>query len=362
MIVLLKKKDDPRFLSNRRPITLLNSFYKIGAKAIQKRLTPILQRIISPQQTAFLPGRNIHHALLLMGEMIQQARNSGEEYILMKLDVSKAFDMLDWNYILSVVDHVGMNGTLSRFLKASFSTASSSILLNGRLTPAVRLLRSVRQGCPLSPLIFILAFDPFSHMLNAAVRRRSLVGVDFPHLGLSTLHTMYADDAPAILKAEMNNIMMFKDILKRFGNVSGLRFIWEKTKAVYIGGQPSSELRSFPWTWEDLSNATKVFGFPMACEFAVDLTEALLNAKIDRCLDKMSLRQLTLAGKITVANSLILSTVWYFITLWPGDFQFFMKIQGRIEAFIWAGRSRVNRNTITLSKARGGLGLLLIEE
>lgn len=74
-IVLLQKKSDQRRLCNKRPITLLNSIYKIGAKAMQLRVTLILQRTISSQQSAFLPGRNIHHALLLMSEMLHRPRN-----------------------------------------------------------------------------------------------------------------------------------------------------------------------------------------------------------------------------------------------------------------------------------------------
>lgn len=77
-IVLLPKKADQRYLSNKRPITLLNSIYKIGAKAMQLRVTPILQRTLTSQQTAFLPGRNIHHGLLLMSEMLHRAKASGE--------------------------------------------------------------------------------------------------------------------------------------------------------------------------------------------------------------------------------------------------------------------------------------------
>lgn len=78
LIVLLPKKGDQHFLSNKRPITLLNVAYKIGAKALQRRLTPILQRVISPQQSAFFPGRNIHHSLVMLGEILHQANLSGE--------------------------------------------------------------------------------------------------------------------------------------------------------------------------------------------------------------------------------------------------------------------------------------------
>lgn len=133
-IVLLPKKSDQRLLSNKRPITLLNTCYKIGAKAMQRRLSPILQRTISYQQAAFLPGRNIHHALLYLSELLHQAHQTGKQYILMKLDVCKAFDKLEWAFILEVVERAGLSGLLSRFLKAGFSTASSHIVLNGRPT------------------------------------------------------------------------------------------------------------------------------------------------------------------------------------------------------------------------------------
>lgn len=77
MIVLLPKKNDQQRLSNKRLMTLLNVAYKIAAKAFQNLLSPILQNVISPQQFAFLLGRNIQHSLLLLGEMLQQAANSG---------------------------------------------------------------------------------------------------------------------------------------------------------------------------------------------------------------------------------------------------------------------------------------------
>lgn len=145
-IVLLPKKLDQRLLANKRPITLLNVADEIGSKAFQNRLTPLLQRLISPQRFAFLPGRNIHHSLLLLGEMLQQAACSGEDHVLLKLDVIKAFDRLEWPFILAVVEKAGLAGVLTKFLKAGFASASSEILLNGIPTESFSLKRSVRQG------------------------------------------------------------------------------------------------------------------------------------------------------------------------------------------------------------------------
>lgn len=83
LIVLLPKKGDQKLIKNKRPITLLNVVYKIGAKALQRRMSPILQRIISPQQTAFLPGRSSHHSLIMLGEMLHQAASLGGDYVLL---------------------------------------------------------------------------------------------------------------------------------------------------------------------------------------------------------------------------------------------------------------------------------------
>lgn len=234
LIVLLPKKGDQKRISNKRPITLLNVVYKIGAKAMQRRLTPILQRIVYPQQSAFLPGRNIHHSLVMLGEMLNQAALSGENYVLLKLDVVKAFDTMEWPFLLEVLERGGFAGTLTGFLRASFASASSSILLNGIPTGKISLARSVRQGCPLSPLLFILAFDVLSAMLQRAIDNGQIQGVIFPKTNTHSLHNMYADDTSVVMRAEARYVRELQLILQQFGDVSGLICAWEQTIVLYF--------------------------------------------------------------------------------------------------------------------------------
>lgn len=96
------------------------------------------------------------------------------------------------------------------------------------------------------------------------------------------------------------------------------------------------------------------------CQFPVLKTQSV--QKVDTRLEKMSTRHLSLSARVTVANGLILSSLWYILTLWSGDLEFFNKIQKKIADFVWAGRPRVDRGTITQSKAHGGLGLISIVE
>lgn len=90
--------------------------------------------------------------------------------------------------------------------------------------------------------------------------------------------------------------------------------------------------------------------------------EHQIQTKMSSSIAKLQLPHLSLAGRIIAANSLILGSIWYILTLWAGDLGFLTKLQKCIEAFVWAGKARVNRNTSTQCKANGGLGLMLISE
>lgn len=295
--------------------------------------------------------------------MLHQAQKSGEGHILLKLDVCKAFDSLEWPYILATVESAGMNGMLSSFLKASFSIASSHIILNGHPTQTFKLARSVRQGCPLSPLIFILSFDNLSLLLTNALNQRLRRGVDFPDLGISSLLAMFADDSHVVVRAEIRYIMKLKEILNLFAAASGMHCAWDKTKAAFIpGGPPPMDYCLYPWKWEENATASKSLGFPLASDFSTTLMEIQNQTTIDSRIKKLSKRQLSLAGRVTAANALIMGSIWYIITLWAGDLAFLSKRQRKVEHFVWAGKSRVNRNASTQSKSQGGLGLILIIE
>ncbi|CAM6090846.1 unnamed protein product [Calypogeia fissa] len=143
LIVLLCKKGDQMFFNNKRPITMFNVIYKIGAKAYQLRLVNVLCKFISPQQAAFLPGRNIHHALLYMSELLQQAENSNLDYLFLKLDITKAFDLLEWNFILALLEKIGFGSNFIAFIRASQDSARSAILINGHMTGEFIIRRSV---------------------------------------------------------------------------------------------------------------------------------------------------------------------------------------------------------------------------
>lgn len=192
---------------------------------------------------------------------------------------------------------------------------------------------------------------------------RFIIGVEFPSLGLSTLQTMFADNLSLIIRAVMIYVVRCRQILMTFGAASGLLFLWEQTVAAFIPeGPPPMEFRPLLWKWENSTDASPLLGFPVAASFSVDLMENQVLATIDSCLAKLRGKHLALAARITVANGLILSSIWYIMVLWAGDFSFFQIIQRKLEAFVWGGRHRVDRNTLSQSRSRGGLGLISVAD
>lgn len=122
------------------------------------------------------------------------------------------------------------------------------------------------------------------------------------------------------------------------------------------------EYGQLPWTWEVNANASDLLGFPVASDFSVERMEAQIQGRVETSIAKLQQRHLSLAGRVTAANCLILGTIWYLITLWAGDLGFLAKLQKAVDAYVWPGKSRVNSKATTQEKHQGGLGLILITE
>lgn len=154
-IALIFKTRDRADLSNWRPITLLNVSYKILAKAMQIHLQPLLKDVISPEQSAFLPFHHILGNILLQYETVEWAKNSNQDLIFLKLDFTKAYDVVSWDFLLGVMKKLGIPDSFSHIVMMLLQDASASVLINGQPTPPFLIRRGVRQGCPLAPYLFL---------------------------------------------------------------------------------------------------------------------------------------------------------------------------------------------------------------
>jgi hypothetical protein len=146
LITLLHKGGDRLPLGNYRPITLLNSTYKIYAKCLQRRLKPVLAEVISPDQKAFLPKRYILDNIVIIQETLNWTKVSKQPLLLLKLDFAKAYDRVLWVFLFQIMEDLGFDQTFVNMVKLLFNGASASVCINRNPSASFRIERGVRQG------------------------------------------------------------------------------------------------------------------------------------------------------------------------------------------------------------------------
>ena len=187
---LIPKKDKPEILEDYRPISLCNITYKVVIKIIAQRLKKVLSKIISKEQFKFLEDRQIHEAIGVAQEGLHSAKTKKAKGAIFKIDLSKAFDKVSWIYLLT---HLGFNYAFIKWVFACITTASFVVLINGATSPFFHSERGLCQGCPLSPLLFLLVVEGLSRALLDAKRRGQSEGLRVA-TNLNITHLLFVDD------------------------------------------------------------------------------------------------------------------------------------------------------------------------
>ena len=158
-ITLLPKKEDADQPKDFRPISLVHSFAKLVTKLLANRLAPKLQEMVSPVQSAFIKGRFIQDNFMLVQQTARYLHQQKEPRILLKLDISKAFDSVSWPFLLEILQHLGFGQIWRDIISGLLYTSTTQVLLNGIHGDHISHHRGLRQGDPLSPMLFILVMD-----------------------------------------------------------------------------------------------------------------------------------------------------------------------------------------------------------
>lgn len=234
LITLIPKKAEAISPADYRPICLIHSFAKLVAKVMSLRLAPLLHILVDINQSAFIKTRSIHDNFKLVELAAKALHRHGKSVILLKLDISKAFDMVAWPFLIVVLQAMGFGERWRDWIASIVSTASTCVMLNGEPGARIRNKRGLQQGDPLSPMSFILIMEVLQRLFAAAVRGNVLVPPPPP---LRTIHqqcSLYADDVVLFITPTRQDLITTREILDLFRNASGLRTNIAKCQAVPI--------------------------------------------------------------------------------------------------------------------------------
>eukprot|EP00253_Pinus_taeda_P032611 PITA_32611 len=171
-IALIPKKYRSDSFQDFRPISLCNTLMKIISKIVAKRLKPILNIFISRDQHAFLKDRNIWDVVAMTQECLYSMVMNNTEAAILKIDLKKAYDCVDWGLLRILLAKVGLRKKGIEWVMACVENVQYSIIINGIPSSFFKAERGLRQGCPLSPLLFILVMNSLSLQINKAVADR----------------------------------------------------------------------------------------------------------------------------------------------------------------------------------------------
>lgn len=228
-IALIPKIDNPMLVGDFRPISLLNTTLKLLTKILANRLQAVIKHLIHKHQYGFIQGRTIQDRLAWSFEYLHLCHKSKKELIILKLDFEKAFDKVEHQAILSILQHKGFGSKCRKWIEDILA-----LVLNGVPGKTIHCKRGVRQGDPLSPILYVLTSDLLQSIVNKAkdmglLRLPLDLGFqqDFPII-------QYADDTLLILEACQRQLFVLKALLNSFAQSTGLKVNYAKSNLVPI--------------------------------------------------------------------------------------------------------------------------------
>ena len=357
ILTLIPKKDKDRlYLKNWRPLTLLNTDYKIIAKSLSNRLTKILPFIIEDDQTGYVSGRFIGCNIRLIEDILSHTTKLNIAGILLTIDFEKAFDSIRWTFIRKTLKHFNFGEKFISYVSTLYNQIFTTVINNGHTSGWFSPKRGVRQGCPLSPYLFILAVE----VLAISIRQnRNISGITFK--GVEIKISQLADDTNCVVKDE-SSLKNLLDTFDLFRSGSGLDINVDKTTARCLGDLVPSrkELFGLKWTQEPVHTLGVSLSGNESDHYYLNFRPKI--SKMKQLLNSWKCRKLSLKGKITVINSLAISKLIYLSSTILTPEQVYKEVKDIIIDFLWDGSTpKIAYSTLIQGVERGGLKLADLE-
>ncbi|XP_057248933.1 uncharacterized protein LOC104886993 [Beta vulgaris subsp. vulgaris] len=367
LIVLLPKGPNPEKVTQFRPISLCNTIYKCASKCLVNRLRPLLQDLISEYQSAFIPGRHMDDNILISHELthvINKHRRGNVHLSGLKLDMNKAYDRVNWVFLLSVLRAYGFPEHWLRLIQQCISIVTYRILVNGQVSEAFTPHYGLRQGDPISPYLFLFCMDILSRMLTQATDIRQFDGIKAHRYAPPISHLFFADDAVLFFKATTNSCTKVSRLLARFCMISGQMLSLTKSYVKFSPNIPQGMLTEYKsiLKLEATSSMGTYLGTPVDIQRKKTQHFTYLLDKISQRITAWSHTPLSQAGKVILINSVLIASIAHILFVFLLPTTIANKVDAMVSRFFWAkpsgkGIAWRRKDILNMPKGAGGLGL-----
>ena len=357
VITLIPKEDGSLLeLSNWRPVTLLNVDCKIATKAIARRIEPLLPNLVHTDQTGFIKGRYIGENIRLIIDIMEHTKSESIPGILVSLDFRKAFDSLEWSFMMKALDIFNFGTSIKRWISTFYTKIESAAINNGFMTNWFRPSRGVRQGCPLSPYLFVLSTE----ILSSKIRQEpSITGIKI--FGHEIKLSQFADDTN-LFCADLISVENALKTVGDFGRLAGLKLNIKKSKAIWLGKWEKN--KSYPLQLKWLHSPVRLLGIHVSYDEKGN-NELNFNLKIRKLQTKLDMwrsRDLTLFGKVLIIKSLGLSQLIYSASILNVPEDIASTVKTKLFSFLWKNkRDKIKRTGLYQDLGRGGIRMVDID-
>ena len=270
------------------------------------------------------------------------------------LDFEKAFDSIEWCYLQKCLEAFNFGPQLRQWISVLYNNISSCVLNNGFATKHFNLSRGVRQGCPLSGILFVIGVEILS---NAIKRSKEIEGIQIDQ-NKSIKITQYADDTTVFVK-NIRSVHRLFDLLRQFENCSGLRINQSKSEILWLGSlrQRKDSILNLKLSDETVYALGVYFSYDEELATKRNFFEKL--PKLKKILNIWSSRDISIYGRVNIVKTLAISKLTFVCSVLDTPKGFTDEVNNIIFDYIWKYKNpKLKKTTIIKNKKDGGLNML----
>ena len=339
-LVLIPKKSGAEDLGDFRPISLLGGLYKLLAKVLANRLKKVIGKVVSIAQNAFVMGRQILDASLIANEVIDSWQKRKEKGLICKLDIEKAYDSINWNFLMKVLQKMGFGTKWVGWMWSCMSSAKFSILVNGVPAGFFPNTRGLRQGDPLSPYLFVMGMEILDVLIRRAVEGGYLTGCNIrggSRTSLNISHLFFADDTVVFCEANKDQVSHLSWILIWFEAASGLRINLAKSEIIPVGEVEEILEMAAELGCRVGSLPSQYLGLPLGVPNRASSMWDGVEEKVRRRLALWKRQYISKGGRITLIKSTLASMPIYQMSIFRMPKSVAKRVEKTQRDFLWGG-------------------------